>query len=147
MITQSTGGSTQSIFDGGKGLQFLGAAWRFIDTMQDSAAKGQRDVIEGINLCAAAAAFVAEHRVGNAGTAVSHLRFTDRGLRHHFEVVGHIIMSSYSCRLESLTVRKRARCRPVTVPQRDVIWVDPDARNIRLCHEALRVAEWSIDRS
>lgn len=105
-----------------------------------------RDVIEGIQLCAAAA-FFPEHGVGNEGTAVSDFRFTDRGLRHHFEVVGHIISSSCSCRLESLTVRKRARCRPVTVPQRDVIWVDPDARNIRLCHEALRVAEWSIDRS
>ena len=82
-----------------------------------------RDFIEGMNCCADAAAFFPEHRVGNEGTAASDFRFTDRGLRHHVEVVGHMIMSSYACRLESLTARKRARCRPATVPQRDVIWV------------------------
>ena len=97
--------------------------WRFaaavglIDVHPSDLLEPLRDVIEALNLCADAAAFFPEHRVGNEGAAAIDFRFTDRGLRHHFEVVGHIHVSSCSCRLESLTVRKRARCRPVTVPQ------------------------------
>ena len=126
---------------------FLGAMQQLWPYRHEPEQLALRDVIEGMNLCADAAAFFPEHRFENEGTAVSDFRFTDRGLRHHFEVVGHTIISSCSCRLESLTVRRRARCRPVTVPKGDVIWADPDAPNTRLCHEALRVAEWSIDRS